>query len=607
MKFFERKKLDGTRWRLRLASIGTSMAIAVAAIGSALTPSVSKAELGGILYIGATGSDVGRPSLAHDFPTAGNSIFSNISSQPQAYWVNGYQSRKDIASYVHAALARGEIPVVVVYNLYLRDCNQASVSSATAPKNPAEYLQWVSGTPAAGIADGINQAISEGIQSNDVANPGKRTPVLVMLEPDSMGLAPTNDFTNAPACWKNGQPLFDFTERAQTVAKALSTLATAAQLAPVCDPQQDGIGRLFRPTTCNSWQSQVKVYLDAAHSRWTYGWPTGEIVRRLDLAGMASAVGFFTNASNYRLVGDEAAYGQTLANALNAKYSGVLAGCGAHPCAYPPKTQVIDSGRSGADVSTGLYILDVDGIPDIHLEYQTNNWPLWCDNQKGRIGHAPTTHPNYWPELSTYGQLDALLWIKPPGETDGCWGGAPSKSANTLPAASTMYNDQGTKLDSDKTAGWASWYLACGLVEGAYYSPIRDHLPPTLCSNGYNQSIIPPPLAPTDVRISDFTMVAWGAAADTITLEWEPSRYSCAYMISARTSTDNRNWSGWRQVNGNYIGPAGYGMGAPTRFVISPVHGRYVQYGVRARKCDDVGTTYSGYGYSARSTAVVFP
>lgn len=171
-------------------------------------------------------------------------------------------------------------------------------------------------------------------------------------------------------------------------------------------------------------------------------------------------------------------------------------------------------------------------------------------------------------------------------------------------------------------AGW-TFYLyredyppgqeCMALYNGAYGVPTAGAREDPLLLGVLLPYLVPMPAAPRDVRITGYTRIVDGAEADTLTLEWEPSAHACAYMVSARTSTDNRRWSSWRKVrfygtNDSYIGPAADGGGPPHTYTVwPPVHGRYVQYGVRARKCSDVGTTYSDYGDGASSTAVVFP
>ncbi|MCX5039010.1 MULTISPECIES: glycoside hydrolase family 6 protein [Streptomyces] len=125
--------------------------------------------------------------------------------------------------------------------------------------------------------------------------------------------------------------------------------------------------------------SRTRVYYDAGHSGWhapakQAGW--------LEQAGAASADssdGVFSNVSNFHATADEIAYDRAVLDAL-----GGPATLGA----------VIDTSRNG------------NGAPPDGE---------WCDPAGRRVGRAPT--------LSTgMGRIDAYLWVKLPGESDGCKG-----------------------------------------------------------------------------------------------------------------------------------------------------------------------------------------
>ena len=121
----------------------------------------------------------------------------------------------------------------------------------------------------------------------------------------------------------------------------------------------------------------VKVYLDAGHSHWI---PPAEMAARLTRAGVAqNADGIATNVSNYYPTADEVAYAREVLAALGA----------------PNLHAVIDTSRNGNGA--------VDG--------------QWCD-PPGRAVGAPSTTATGDP------QIDAYLWVKAPGEADGCIAGA---------------------------------------------------------------------------------------------------------------------------------------------------------------------------------------
>jgi len=121
------------------------------------------------------------------------------------------------------------------------------------------------------------------------------------------------------------------------------------------------------------------VYIDAGHATWR---STGETAERLLAAGIADAEGFAVNVSNRQTTAASIAWGRELSDLV-----------GKRPF-------VVDVSRNGI------------GPPP--------NGPggaaQWCNPNHQALGVPPTTH------TGTAG-VDALLWIKRPGESDGKCGG----------------------------------------------------------------------------------------------------------------------------------------------------------------------------------------
>lgn len=117
------------------------------------------------------------------------------------------------------------------------------------------------------------------------------------------------------------------------------------------------------------------VYMDGANSSWE---TVATMRDRLLSAGVKDAKGFFTNVSNFRTTTAEKAYGIQLRKALAAAGAGT-------------KSFVIDTSRNGAGPA-----------PD-------NDW---CNPPEARLGAKPAV-------VNDGTGLDATLWIKPPGESDG--------------------------------------------------------------------------------------------------------------------------------------------------------------------------------------------
>jgi len=123
--------------------------------------------------------------------------------------------------------------------------------------------------------------------------------------------------------------------------------------------------------------AQARVYFDAAHSAWL---SPGEMAARLVGADIAnSADGISTNVSNYRFTANEVGYAKNVISATGVSRL----------------RAVVDTSRNG-------------------------NGPLgseWCDPPGRAIGTASTN-------VTGDAMVDAFLWIKLPGEADGCIAGA---------------------------------------------------------------------------------------------------------------------------------------------------------------------------------------
>ena len=126
---------------------------------------------------------------------------------------------------------------------------------------------------------------------------------------------------------------------------------------------------------------KLAVYIDAGHSVWQ---PVPTMARRLNKAGVAKAHGFSLNVSNYNRTEDEVAFGTKLSKATKGKHF------------------VIDTSRNG-----------LGPAPDHE----------WCNPAGRALGEKPRTKQ----PPST--RVDALLWIKAPGESDGTCNGGPSAGA----------------------------------------------------------------------------------------------------------------------------------------------------------------------------------
>ena len=305
-------------------------------------------------------------------------------SQPQAVWFNGSQSPGEVKIAVQKTVRRARlqraVPVLVSYNLPFRDCAQFSAGGATTVD---EYQEWIDGF-AAGI--GKSEAI-------------------VILEPDGLGIIPHyTPITGSEPEWCQPEEADP-----ETAAAERFFLLNAA------------VDRLLE-------QPNVKVYLDGTHFRWL---GAGDMADRLVQAGVERAAGFFLNASNYESTDVLTTYGKWVSSCIafgtNEEEGGWRLGnfdwCGSQyypatlddPSTYEltdlwyeenlgtaaPQTHfVVDTSRNGQGPWSE---------PEDHPEGDAQTW---CNPPDRGLGLPPSLSVEH--EL-----IDAYLWIKIPGESDG--------------------------------------------------------------------------------------------------------------------------------------------------------------------------------------------
>jgi endoglucanase len=142
---------------------------------------------------------------------------------------------------------------------------------------------------------------------------------------------------------------------------------------------------LMRYATRRLSSAGAWVYLDAGHSSWV---PAPQMAQRLKAAGVARARGFATNVSNFNRTPRELRYARAVVRELARR--GVSG-----------RRYVVDTSRNGGHhrVSHG-----------------------WCNPSSARLGRSPRIVNT----TNRRGTLDAYLWVKSPGESDGsCRAGQP--------------------------------------------------------------------------------------------------------------------------------------------------------------------------------------
>jgi endoglucanase len=342
-----------------------------------------------------------------------------MEATPQASWFVG-GTPAEVQTGVHKVMAEAAVtntvPVLVSYDIPFRDCAQYSAGGAL---DTASYEAWIDGF-AAGI--------------------GKRQAVVV-LEPDSLGIVP----------W-----IGDWCQ--PTVTDASGNVVHA----PGAEPASRFAQLNYAIDSIHAKAPAASVYLDGTHSAWLN---VGDASTRLVSGGIAHAEGFFLNISNYQYAGNLAQYGTWISECLAYGTSVVPGDFASCPNQYwnggPLPSEIaqmvgewngvaLDNNGQWSDTST-TQELNTSGInlrftnmlgataPTTHFIIDTSrngqgplnvapfglapfNQPAtilagltagnWCNPPGAGLGLRPTAKTGV-------ALLDAYLWVKIPGESDG--------------------------------------------------------------------------------------------------------------------------------------------------------------------------------------------
>ncbi|MFF4528736.1 glycoside hydrolase family 6 protein [Streptomyces sp. NPDC001407] len=302
-------------------------------------------------------------------------VLERIAERPTAVWLTDQDPKDQAEQVTRQADRAGRIPVLVAYNIPHRDCGQ--YSSGGAP-DAAHYRAWAA-RAAAGI--GTRQA-------------------WVVLEPDAL------------AQWASG------CVPGAAAAERLMLLADAV--------------RIFKA------QPGVSVYLDAGNP----GWITDEkhLADALRQAGVARADGFALNVSNFHTTPVTRAYGDRLSALLDGAHYVVDTSRNGNgplpadkdpkapdnpspvppppPSAPPAQGQAVRNGVESEEEDDGVFMADGWVRSVIGRTVGRAGDEPWCNPPGRALGTPPTT-------ATGSPLIDAFLWIKRPGESDGACRGAP--------------------------------------------------------------------------------------------------------------------------------------------------------------------------------------
>ncbi|MDI1449778.1 glycoside hydrolase family 6 protein [Polyangium sp. 6x1] len=142
------------------------------------------------------------------------------------------------------------------------------------------------------------------------------------------------------------------------------------------EQQEERLALLADAVTVLGQSGSASVYIDAGNAKWQ---PPPVMAERLRAAGIEKARGFALNVSNFVTTEESVAYGKQI--------SALLSG----------KPFVVDTSRNGNGPTKELQ---------------------WCNPDGRALGKPPTAETGD-------PLVDAFLWIKLPGESDGACNGGP--------------------------------------------------------------------------------------------------------------------------------------------------------------------------------------
>jgi endoglucanase len=363
------------RWRGGAVVVAATLAATLGIAGSALaSPGNRRGDDevldGRVRFYVERETNAGRQAeiWAAEGRTQDAAYMRALSRISQAVWFTSgtpAEVRRAVHATVDAAQRQHAVPVLVAYYVPGRDCSQYSAGGA--PSEQA-YLEWI-------------DAFARGIGHHRA---------VVILEPDGLAL-----LSSEPWCGEGGGGFTGTPEDFGRVDERFREINGA-------------LDRLAR-------NRRTAVYVDAGHSAWQplndynagYGEPQDQLgmASRLLRGGIDKAQGFFLNVSNFRSTADLVDYGTRLSKCIAFRQATGASACSDADIASVPEDPdalthfVLDTSRNGQ----GPWVPPAGLYPDPQD---------WCNPPERGLGARPTTRTGN--EL-----VDAFLWVKRPGESDG--------------------------------------------------------------------------------------------------------------------------------------------------------------------------------------------
>lgn len=366
-----------------------------------------------------------------------------LSTIPSSTWFTDGTStevKRDVRKLVKRT--GNKVPILVAYNIPFRDC---ALYSAGGAADVESYKAWIDGFAA-------------GIGNEEAA---------VILEPDGLGIIPW--YTTLDGQLEHCQP--------PELDPANADRDAAAERFEMLNYAVDRLQQ----------QPNTAVYLDGTGASWL---AVGESADRLVKAGVERADGFFLNVSNYEFTENNVNYGTWVSQCIEYATQvvpGDFANCGNQYWSGGPANDwtgvalntlgiwsptATDPTLNTAGIESRFDLILGDVQPTTHFVIDTSRngrgpWSppagvypdaeTWCNPPGRGLGARPTTDTGN-------ALVDALLWVKIPGESDGqCFrglGGPEDPERGMVdPAAGQWFPEQARELIE--------------LAEPALHGPIR--------------------------------------------------------------------------------------------------------------------------------------
>ncbi|MFF5038099.1 glycoside hydrolase family 6 protein [Streptomyces nigra] len=514
-------RADGTsslprRRRRRSAALATALAtLMLGAAGQIAGQPAAAAEAhvdnpfaGATFYVNPDYAELVDTSITQTSDATLKAKMEKVKSYPTAVWmdriaaVHGGEDnagRKSLADHLDLALAQKKpgqpiTATFVVYDLPGRDC-AALASSGELPLTQAgldryksEYIDV--------IADVMKNPKYQDIR------------ITTVIEPDSLPNLVTN--TSDPECAQ---------------AKSSGLYVKGVQYA---------LDKLHAIPN-------VYTYLDYAHSGWL-GWDNNLTqtvqqyteVARGTAAGLSSVDGLITNVANYTPLEepfltdpDKTVGGNPVKSGKyyewNPNFDEVDFTRNVHralvSAGWPASTGlVIDTSRNGwggtARPTAESTSTSLDTYVNESKVDRRAHRGLWCNTSGAGLGQPPQAAPSGYPDS----HLDAFLWIKPPGESDGASEDIPNEEGKHAdPMCDPDYT--ASNAGNNKTGALPDAPLAGHWFHNQFLMLVRNAYP-AVPTGGTDPGDTTAPTAPTGLRATAKTAssvsLAWTAATDNV-------------------------------------------------------------------------------------------